>query len=216
MGLGLVLGCSEEPVESQKAGLSSQTAPQDGGFGDMSGLPDPCGTAGASMNPLGNMNPGAAPIMALEGYNQPNNQPIPGMISGRVPTGGEQEMDSPAPCGEQQAGAGPQEDEYVYQPGIETDLKNCTDSGKFFNVNRNTCTNESLASWECSEDAVLDPSFKKIPAELKDTLRQELSGRFSGMRLYACLDAPNGGLELHFYKRTSNREITWDFWILYY
>ena len=43
-----------------------------------------------------------------------------------------------------------------------------------------------------------DPSFKKIPAEFKDTLRQELSGRFSGMRLYACLDAPNGGLELHF------------------
>ena len=67
----------------------------------MSGLPAPCGTAGSEHEPRSGSYNGAG------GLQSTNNQPIPGMISGRVPTGGEQEMDSPAPCGEQQTGAGP-------------------------------------------------------------------------------------------------------------
>ena len=53
---------------------------------------------------------------------------------------------------------------------IETELKNCTDSGKLFNVKSGKCTSQSLASWQCNESAIMDSSFTKIPQKFKDIL----------------------------------------------
>ena len=101
------------------------------------------------------------------------------MISGNIgqPTPASDVGGIPAPaqpgCGGQAfPDTGAEKEPYVYEPGIETELKNCTDSGKLFNVKSGKCTSQSLASWQCNESAIMDPSFTKIPQKFKDILKR--------------------------------------------
>lgn len=225
--------CSDEPPPRAQSAVNQAPPPSDGGFGDASGMiSDPCAVPGAPVlqagtnNALPDLPSGGGPVN-VEGFLlngkgtgavNPVNPVIPGVVNNdpiQQPSNGVSPLPSTG-CGQPVGGPADEEDPYVYAPGTETDLKNCTDSGKLFDVSSGRCTNQGLASWECSESAIMDPSFTKIPASLKDLLRDDFRGQFSSYRLYGCVEKPNVSIELHFFKRKNDRTLTWDYWIMNY
>ena len=244
LSFAILAACSEAPPPTGKS-RNKQEAPADAGFGNDL-ISDPCvsqadvmGQAGMPGDPMNTGLPdlptegGAVTVdgfqlnngnqfptdqnngqeQGIPGVVNENPEPIPGGNVGGIP------FPQPGCGGELPTGIGAgaeEEDPYVYEPGIETDLKNCTDSGKLFNVRSGKCTSQSLASWQCNADAIMDPSFKKVPQKFKDILQQDLNGQFSGFRLYACVEKSDGDIELHFFKRKNDRTLAWDFWKLDY
>ena len=93
----------------------------------------------------------------------------PGMggqqIGDELPTGGGEFDGSIADntmmpdCGGGSLGDGNTEEEFVFESEIEQKLKDCTDSGYLFDVNKSKCTSQKLASFECTRAAIFSKRF---------------------------------------------------------